>query len=115
MNSQIRQVDLARNHQNVEKFSYHNVFIMNFLNCPVNELKRTFTDLHKIIRVCIIFISARKSLKLTGFLPRGPIAQSVEQMAFNHWVEGSSPSRITIIYNSLGQPFRLPLFYMLTL
>lgn len=30
----------------------------------------------------------------------GPIAQSVEQMAFNHWVEGSSPSRITIILKS---------------
>ena len=26
----------------------------------------------------------------------GPIAQSVEQMAFNHWVPGSSPGRITI-------------------
>ena len=30
----------------------------------------------------------------------GPIAQSVEQMAFNHWVEGSSPSRITIYFNN---------------
>ena len=29
-------------------------------------------------------------------------------MAFNHWVEGSSPSRITIIFNKLGQPKRLP-------
>ena len=27
--------------------------------------------------------------------PSGPIAQSVEQMAFNHWVPGSSPGRIT--------------------
>ncbi len=25
----------------------------------------------------------------------GPIAQSVEQLAFNQWVEGSIPSRLT--------------------
>ena len=36
----------------------------------------------------------------------GPIAQSVEQMAFNHWVEGSSPSRITIFESliDVGKP-----------
>ena len=38
----------------------------------------------------------------------GPIAQSVEQMAFNHWVEGSSPSRITIIFNKLGHLLQMP-------
>ena len=32
----------------------------------------------------------------------GPIAQSVEQMAFNHWVPGSSPGRITKIEGSLS-------------
>jgi hypothetical protein len=26
---------------------------------------------------------------------RGPIAQSVEQLAFNQWVAGSSPARLT--------------------
>jgi hypothetical protein len=26
----------------------------------------------------------------------GPIAQSVEQLAFNQWVAGSSPARLTI-------------------
>ena len=32
-------------------------------------------------------------------MPRGPIAQSVEQVAFNHWVAGSSPARITNFFN----------------
>ena len=32
----------------------------------------------------------------------GPIAQSVEQVAFNHWVAGSSPARITIITRENG-------------
>ncbi len=35
----------------------------------------------------------------------GPIAQSVEQMAFNHWVEGSSPSRITIFIEEKRRNF----------
>lgn len=38
----------------------------------------------------------------------GLIAQSVEQMAFNHWVEGSSPSQITIKFNSLGHLLKMP-------
>lgn len=33
----------------------------------------------------------------------GPIAQSVEQMAFNHWVPGSSPGRITTIPTENGK------------
>ena len=35
----------------------------------------------------------------------GPIAQSVEQLAFNQWVAGSSPARLTIVINNLGQRF----------
>ena len=35
----------------------------------------------------------------------GPIAQSVEQLAFNQWVAGSSPARLTISINNLGQRF----------
>ena len=41
----------------------------------------------------------------------GPIAQSVEQLAFKQWVAGSSPARLTISINNLGQRFdieRLP-------
>ena len=30
----------------------------------------------------------------------GPIAQSVEQLAFNQWVAGSSPARLTTIGNT---------------
>jgi hypothetical protein len=33
----------------------------------------------------------------------GPIAQLVEQLAFNQWVAGSSPARLTTRINSLGQ------------
>ena len=33
--------------------------------------------------------------------PCGPIAQSVEQVAFNHWVAGSSPARITNFFGDL--------------
>jgi hypothetical protein len=35
----------------------------------------------------------------------GPIAQSVEQLAFNQWVAGSSPARLTTRINKLGQRF----------
>jgi hypothetical protein len=35
----------------------------------------------------------------------GPIAQSVEQLAFNQWVAGSSPARLTTRINRLGQRF----------
>lgn len=46
----------------------------------------------------------------------GPIAQSVEQLAFNQWVAGSSPARLTIGINNKGQPLpieALPyLFYV---
>src|SRR5829696_4456429 len=35
----------------------------------------------------------------------GPIAQSVEQLAFNQWVAGSSPARLTTNISNLGQPF----------
>ena len=38
----------------------------------------------------------------------GPIAQLVEQMAFNHWVAGSSPARLTIYFNSLGRRWESP-------
>ena len=34
---------------------------------------------------------------------RGPIAQSVEQLAFNQWVAGSSPARLTIFSNQTLQ------------
>ena len=43
---------------------------------------------------------------------RGPIAQSVEQMAFNHWVEGSSPSRITIFKGLRTHRGRNPLLLL---
>ena len=32
------------------------------------------------------------------FMILGPIAQSVEQLAFNQWVPGSRPGRITNVY-----------------
>ena len=35
----------------------------------------------------------------------GPIAQLVEQLAFNQWVAGSSPARLTTRINELGQHF----------
>ena len=31
---------------------------------------------------------------------KAPIAQSVEQMTLNHWVQGSSPCGRTIFFNS---------------
>ncbi len=38
-----------------------------------------------------------ETLTLKLFFTRGPIAQSVEQLAFNQWVAGSSPARLTTI------------------
>lgn len=63
--------------------------------------------------MCIIFISASENISLTrkrSFSKSGPIAQSVEQMAFNHWVEGSSPSRITIYFNEKRAIIMVALF-----
>ena len=48
------------------------------LHCELCILHFAFHTVHCRITVC------------------GPIAQSVEQVAFNHWVAGSSPARITI-------------------
>jgi len=49
-----------------------------------------------------------QSLKVQGFTMRdymhrvpeavGPVAQVVEQLTFNQWVEGSNPSGLTIVY-----------------
>ena len=35
---------------------------------------------------------------------RGPIAQSVEQLAFNQWVAGSSPARLINLIKQLRLP-----------
>jgi hypothetical protein len=45
-------------------------------------------------------------LNLFDLNESGPIAQLVEQMAFNHWVAGSSPARITIIYKEKANRLR---------
>lgn len=37
----------------------------------------------------------------------GPIAQSVEQLAFNQWVAGSSPARLKTLYSSRLKPGRM--------
>ena len=40
-----------------------------------------------------------------------PVAQLVEQLPFKPWVEGSSPSRITVLFSriSLDQPLTIDL------
>ena len=52
---------------------------------------------HRLIQIVEFCIRLKSSTYVNyGYLqPSGPIAQSVEQMAFNHWVPGSSPGRIT--------------------
>jgi hypothetical protein len=64
----------------------------------MNFLKKYILYLPRYVSVCKIISSVGDCISDQC----GPIAQSVEQMAFNHWVEGSSPSRITINFNSLG-------------
>ena len=39
----------------------------------------------------------------------------INTLAFNHWVEGLSPSRITVIFNKLGQPIWLPYSFTSTM
>src|SRR5512139_888994 len=64
------------------------------LACEHSNATRSSLKKSNLPRFCQI---ARICFRLTTACrqPSGPIAQSVEQMAFNHWVEGSSPSRIT--------------------
>src|SRR6185295_18874117 len=69
------------------------------------------TNLQSLSPVCKIFVSAGMRRNASE-RPRGPIAQSVEQMAFNHWVEGSSPSRITISLETGRLPVRRPFFFV---
>ena len=40
----------------------------------------------------------------------GPIAQSVEQLAFNQWVAGSSPARLTTTIKRIGRVSLIALF-----
>ena len=49
--------------------------------------------------------SSESTLEACSLHVDGPIAQLVEQLAFNQWVAGSSPARLTNIINNLGQRF----------
>ena len=44
-------------------------------------------------------------------IKNGPLAQVVEQLAFNQRVAGSSPARLTNIFNRCGQPVRCPFLF----
>ncbi len=61
------------------------------LFCTVSRIKSSFCMIatNRVLRGIVGTVKQR---------PSGPVAQVVEQLTFNQWVEGSNPSGLTILF-----------------
>ena len=65
---------------------------------PNPNLPKTISGILLILRIVMQIRDLRKSEPKCRQSRVGPVAQVVEQLTFNQWVEGSNPSGLTIVY-----------------